>query len=155
MANNPTKHSFLLTKHFCYLNRFPSYRDSFACSAPQIIPLLGKTCYLFLCFGTSQYHLYYQVVPVLSLLHSIIDGDHSERTYKYQLQAYDLPTCPSTLSALVFFIRSTAQDDTWVGSVASSTLSRVWHFQLHVWHLYVLHRDVHVVYLYKLKCYRC
>jgi hypothetical protein len=34
---------FLLTKHFCYLNRFPSYRDIFACSAPQIIPLLGKT----------------------------------------------------------------------------------------------------------------
>ncbi len=51
-----------------------------------------KRYYLFLCFGTSQYHLCYQVVPVLSLLHSIIDGDHSERTYKFQLPAYDLPT---------------------------------------------------------------
>ncbi len=28
----------------------------------------------------------------MSLLYSIIDGDHSERTYKCQLQAYDLPT---------------------------------------------------------------
>jgi hypothetical protein len=36
--------------------------------------------------------MYYQAVPVLSLLHSIIDSDHSERTYKFQLQAYDLPT---------------------------------------------------------------
>ncbi len=53
-----------------------------------------KRYYLFLCFGTSQYHLCYQVVPVLSLPHSIIDGVHSERTYKFQLSlpAYDLPT---------------------------------------------------------------
>ncbi len=62
-----------------------------------------KRYYLFLCFGTSQYHLCYQVVLVLSLLHSIIDGVHSERTYKFQLLAYDLPTCPSTLSVFIFF----------------------------------------------------
>ena len=93
-------------------NVFPLTGISLRALHPKSYHYSVKRYYLFLCFGTSQYHLCYQVVPVLSLLHSIIDGVHSERNYKFQQLAYDLPTCPSTLSALVFFRRSTAQDDT-------------------------------------------
>ena len=140
-----------MTKHFCHFKPF-SLLPGFLCMlcTANHTHYSLKRYYLSLCFGTSQYHLCYQAVPVLSLLHSIIDGIHSERTYKIQLPAYDLPTCTSTLSALIFFRRSTAQDDIRVGSLASSTLSGVWHIQLHVWHFYV-----HVIYLSKLKCYRC
>jgi hypothetical protein len=62
----------------------------------QIIPLLGKT----LLFISVLRHFPVPLVlpsrtgikPTARLLHSIIDGVHSERTYKFQLIAYDLPT---------------------------------------------------------------
>ena len=40
-----------------------------------------------------------QAIPVLSLLHIVIAGDHSQRIYQILLRDYDLPTCPSTSSA--------------------------------------------------------
>jgi hypothetical protein len=43
LANNPAKHYFSWQNIFVFFNRFPSFQDIFACSAPQIIPLLGKT----------------------------------------------------------------------------------------------------------------
>ncbi len=103
LANNPAKHYFSWQNIFVILKRFPSYRDSLCALHPKSYHYSVKIYYLFLCFGTSQHYLCYQAVPVMSLLHSIIDGDHSERTYKCQLQAYDLPTLLTAIICLSAF----------------------------------------------------